>query len=145
MDSPNTAIEALSAVATFTTKVRSLILNTTDGIKIAGLADKAREAFIYLNNPYSDPDELILEALRIEVLERNRGETPEELARAIIAKAARVRQFRAKIDGLEDRFKTAIEMSPNDATAVATFTAGRAFAIGELSKLGIPLATLEAL
>lgn len=140
-----TKAQALQAVADFTTAVRALIMNSNDGIKVTGLADKARDAALYLQGPSHDPDEFILGALTLEALERNRGETAEQLAHAIIGKANRFRQIRAKVDGLEDRFKTAIQMAPDDQWAVQTYAGGRQLAIAELVTLGIPEQVLNNL
>lgn len=130
--------EALQAVAAFASRARAIIVNTSDGVKIAGLADKARDAAIHLFNKAEDPDELILQSLALECAERNRGETPDQLAQIILDKAAQFKQIRAKLDGLESRFETAVSMAPTDALAVQTYHGARALAIQELIKLGIP-------
>lgn len=132
-----TKLEALAAVVMFASQTRSLVMRSNDGIKIAGLVDKARDARTLLFDPASDPNEDILEAFSLECLERNRGETPEQLAQAILAKANAVRSIRARIDGLEDRMKTAIEMAPNDELAVMTFEGARQLALAQLAPLGI--------
>lgn len=137
-----TKLEALAGVGAFSKAARALIMRTDDGIKIAGLADKARDASVFLYQPENDPDEKILQALAIECAERNLGETPEELAEKIVGKADRARQIRAKLDGLEDRMKTAISMAPTDELAVQTFHGARELAFTELEALGIPRAML---
>lgn len=137
--------EALAAVADFATSVRAIIMQSSDGLKIAGLADKARDAFTFLHHKADDPDETILKALQTECLERNRGETPEQLAQSILLKSANFKYIRGKLDGLESRFQTAVEMAPTDAYAVATFHGARQLAIGELTKLGIPSQLLHSL
>jgi len=133
-----TKTEALSAVAAFASRVRSIILNTQDGIKVAGLADKARDAALFLQGPSMDPDEYILRALQTECAERSRGETPTQLAHLILAKSENFKQIRAKLDGLESRFETAVAMAPTDALAVQTYHGARSLAVQELVKLGIP-------
>jgi len=135
--------EAIAAVGEFTTNVRKIIIGTSDGIKVAGLADKARDAEILLYNDALDPDELILKAFQIEAAERGRAETAHQLAGLVIKKAKRVREIRAKVDGLEDRFKTAVEMAPTDELAVVTFNHAKLFAIQELVGLGIPKPVLD--
>lgn len=142
---PTNKQEAIAAVAIFTSKVRALIMGSEDGVKITGLADKAREAELFLTHKALDPNEYILAALTLEAEERGRGETPKQLAEMIITKATKFRQIRAKVDGLEDRFKTAIQMAPNDALAVQTFHGAKAIAVQELAKLGLPEAVLNGL
>lgn len=137
--------EALSAVAKFASDVRIIIMQSDDGIKIAGLVDKAKDAAILLYKRADDPDEFILRAFEREANERFRGETPQQLAEIVIAKANAVRDIRAKVDGLESRFKTAVAMAQDDASAIATFKGGRSLAIRELSQLGIPLEVLNSL
>jgi len=137
--------EALAGVAAFATAVRAIIMSTSDGIKIAGLADKARDAFTFLHHKADDPDEYILTALQTECVERNRGETPTELAKSILLKSANFKYIRAKLDGLESRFETAVEMAPTDELAVQTYEVAKDMAKTELVKLGIPEQVLSSL
>ena len=130
-------LDYINLIDMFASQTRKEIIGTADPAKLAGFVDKASDARIFLDSPELDPDETILKGLLAECESRGRSETPEQLARIQLTKAAQLKYLRGKLDGLEDRLKTGISMASDDAHAKVLFDYGLTIAVQELALLGV--------